>query len=273
MYDFEKAITAIEAHINDGSTEKLRYAALEARIAIESVAIDRLQISRPYISSEDLRRWKPRDIMSFLLKEVDTRMTSQLSLSFSNALPPGTKQIKENYEELEWKFLGNQSEVNIKTLNKLWHKASGFLHVDLAGRNVSELRSEILTLLKDVLGFLNEIKDGSLVIAMVDRSYTYQCECGTAIKRNQEFLREKMIIGCPNPACSETYLTKQEEGEIVLENRGLTFACPQCSEKMWVPGALVDKLRGEQRLEWRCAKCDQTGYIKGEPKLFSRKRT
>lgn len=272
MYNIEAATERIERLANDGTLTSLRYAILEIRFALEATALNRLSVSRPYLSSEDLKKWKPKEILDFLVNEVDAKITQQKTISIAETLPPGKLETAENYEQLDWKLLGTQSELDVRNLSRLWHKSSSFLHLDMENRTEQDLIQIMEPFVERATNFLLEAYAGNLVFAMLPRTLTFECDCGTQIKRNAELLKEGMIINCPNPRCEESFSSVLSAGELILQNRGITFACPRCSVEIKVPGNMIDKLRGDQRINWHCHKCDQSGFIKAEPKLYSKKR-
>lgn len=271
MYDYNSAVERIGKLANEGSLSSLRYATLEIRLALEATAIDRLAVSRPYISSEALKKWKPREIMEFVVNEVDAKVTEQKTISIAERLPPGTLETAENYQKLDWSLLGTQSELDVKSLHRLWHKSSSFLHLDVESRTENDLVKLMVSFVEEAADFLSKAYSGNVVSTMLPRTMTFECDCGTEIKRNPDFLTEGMIINCPNPKCRESFSSTLHDGEFLLENRGIIFACPKCSQKIKIPGHMIDSLRGDQRINWHCNKCEQLGFIKGEPKLYSKK--
>ena len=70
MIDMRRIISTIEQLLADETPQNLTYVAVECRLAIEKLCYDRLKIAHDYIAHDDLRRWRPGDVVNALIREV-----------------------------------------------------------------------------------------------------------------------------------------------------------------------------------------------------------
>ena len=110
----------IRAHLAAGEESSLTYAALEVRLALERVCYERLRTSHDYISTDDLRRWRPNYVVQTLMEMVDPKIASEWTLSMGSE--PGDNP--ERYVEI-----GTQKGFDPKTIGLLWQAMSSFLHL------------------------------------------------------------------------------------------------------------------------------------------------
>lgn len=271
MYNHEACITRIQSLRGQGGIFNLRYAVLEARFSLEMMALDRLKAAKKYISGTDLKRWKPKDVINFLVAEVDGRIEKSFTLSISKEQTSKEITAVEGYERIEYIEVGTQSLLDVHLLNRLWHKASNFLHANIAPRDQRESIESIERFLDSFEVFAQEVAKGNLVMAMIENTVTFPCKCGREIKRSNDHLRAGLIIGCPSMECQESYICKLEGDKFILVNRGTSFNCPGCHDEFWIPRNNIDTLRGDQRLQWTCS-CGETGFAKNKLELMYKKK-
>jgi hypothetical protein len=83
MVDLKAIIARIEQLVADHTPASVTYAALECRLAIEKICYERLIVAHSYIAREDLRGWRPGDVMTSLITQVDGRAASEQTLFIS----------------------------------------------------------------------------------------------------------------------------------------------------------------------------------------------
>lgn len=270
MFDIPAAIERMNTFCKGGSLSGTRAAILEARLAIECVSLDRLNVVADHISPDDLRRWKPKDVLDFLAKQVDSRLLKGATLSIGTGPIGIDPMTRDDFEAQEWQSLGRQVELDPKVLSKLWQKCSSHLHANLGNRSEDEVLQAMRRTLSEATAYLEKLSEGTLIGPTLAETVTFSCECGSKVKRKATGLKTGSIVQCPMPDCFESFQVEQSGEEFSFSRRCRSFVCPGCSEEHAIPQAQIDMLRGDQHLIWRCV-CGSSGIVKHEQKILSKR--
>lgn len=227
MLYLKPVIERIGKLASSDSSADLTYAALECRLAIERVCYERLRISHDYIAHDDLRRWQPKDVVNFLVQEVDPKIASTYTLSMSKD-PVAENDSLEGIAEdrgREWVKIGTQVGFDAKKLGELWNALSNVaLHVRLP-TSKSDLVSEygdpskIAAKIKECLEELRRISEGTLFGTGMGEEVTFECACGRTIKRRSQRLRHHQVISCVGIDCLESYRVEKDGDDYFFERR------------------------------------------------------
>ncbi|MCF1462638.1 hypothetical protein FS827_15100 [Agrobacterium vitis] len=265
----EENTKKIRSLVSAGGRENLTYAALEARLAIESVCYDRLRIAHDYISNDDLKGWQPARVVQSLIADVDEHITSGYTLSIGKT-PTSDKphDSAEDFEDYEYIPVGVQVGFDAKLLGRLWNALGNFLHVRLPvskGDSVQQYADEktIIAKIEEVLSELDKLATGTMIGSGFGQGTTsFICECGTTNRRRSASLRAGKKIGCINANCKERWIVHVKDDDIWFHRETIRINCFACGEPH--PFAAHELMRMEADHEWtfNCRKCGELSRVR-----------
>jgi len=276
MIDIAKRISVIEALLEEGSEASLTYAALECRLTIEQVCYERLKISYDHISYDDLTKWQPRHVVQQVVEDANELAASGFTLSISkNPVPSdGSPLAKYEHETQEYVPIGEQVEIDLSKLGKMWNALSRVaLHIKLPENKSDNINNygfpdEIKSKVSSTLVELEKLKSGNLLSGALGWNYCFPCvACGTEIRRILKLLKHNQVVNCISPDCKETYLIQKEGEEVFPIRRVVSVQCEQCGNKIAIAQRLIDDLKQGEKLDVQCDSCGNLNLIKLMPVL------
>jgi hypothetical protein len=110
-----------EEELESGNTERLKYAALELRMAMEALTYDRALAYKDDFPPAEYETWQPRKVMSVLLEidptaDKDSTIAYGIEKEYGVAVPPTHT-------------LGTEKVLSMATLRKHYDALGSFLHV------------------------------------------------------------------------------------------------------------------------------------------------
>lgn len=251
----EENTKKIRSLVSAGGLENLTYAALEARLAIESVCYDRLRIAHDYISNDELKGWQPARVVQSLLADVDEHIASGYTLSISKTSTINKPHDSpEHFEDYEYIPIGVQVGFDAKLLGRLWNALGNFLHVRLpVSKNDAVQRyadeEAIITKIEEVLAELDRLASGTLIGSGFGQETRFTCECGTTNRRRSASLKSGKKISCINSSCKERWIVETKDDEILFQRETIRVNCFNCGKPH--PFAAHEIMRMEVDHEWR----------------------
>lgn len=264
MLDLSPIIERIKALLAKGTDASVTYAALEARLALEHVAYDRLRHRHDYISHAQLKRWQPGRILTTLLTEVDDATTSTVKLRMS-AIPfdetDGTEQ--------DWIEIGTEFGFNAKRLAGMWQALANLaLHIRLPENSrdpVSDYgdQTQIAAKVSEVLKELERLSASTMATSGLPKSgvVSFNCSCGDTNRRRPEFLNPDRPIYCVNPDCREVWTVKFEDGLHKFERASVNVNCSKCGVENRIPWRAAVELKRDEMLRFPCHECGEVNEV------------
>lgn len=234
--------------LKTGDPEFLKYAALELRMAMESITYERAKTYSAEIPPDEYATWQPRKILQLLL-EIDPKADKDSSLSYAieeEFGKPGKNVIG----------LGTEKVLSLATIKKHYDALGSFLHVptlkqqkEAAPPDLGKLRQRCELIVEEIeatlvspiwninFGNFAEIAcgrcsalirkrlpgDGSSVIA--------KCfQCGASYDVVEEdagkvrWIPQEQELNCLVPACVGRFVIWDSDVE-----EGAKVRCPTCS--------------------------------------------
>ena len=247
----QKRIETIDKLFSSGDHRELLYATLECRLALELICYERLRNSRSYISDRDLRGWRPADVINTLLQEVDPHSADTFTLSIST----DPVANKEDLDKASFQIVGKQVGFDPKLLTKMWNALGGFLHEPLwvDPEQISNRSDDIRSTLNKVISEIRRISEGSLISNGIGKTISFNCSCGSTIRRRSDLLADGKIISCLNKNCYETFVVRHLDGEIFVERMVKIVSCPYCHEKHEIPNNIMEKVPANRVRKANCS--------------------
>lgn len=243
----------IRSHLSAGDPKSLTYAALEARLALERVCYERLRIAHKYISSDDLRTWKPQYVVQTVMEMVDPKIASEWQLQIGS---------KPDDDSSEFIPIGTQKGFDPKYINQLWQAMSSFLHCDVPRESTQSIshykpQEKMKQKIEETLCELDRIAEGSMMGALVLRQINFECVCGQINGRSAIVLRNDDIVNCVKEGCKEQYRIEKKDDEFFFERRVQHVECHKCGTKDRFKYREFHDLRKDQAAWFFCTECGE----------------
>ncbi|OOE76348.1 hypothetical protein [Salinivibrio sp. ML290] len=278
MLDISKRIELINSLLEQDTEQSLTYAALESRLTLEYLCYERFRLYFSYLSESDLKNWQPKHIIKQISGEVDDNVAREFSISISDERIDGRlPETKEEFESIKYTPLGNQPELNLNKLHKLWNSVSNVaLHIPVPSISSDSIniygdKDKIREKVSEVVVFLSNIKGNLLVSGSFGKEYSFNCfVCDTKIKRPVSSLQQKTALSCINPKCQESYvIQKDKHDNFEVIRNVIKFTCLGCNEELEVPIRAFKDLRFNQILNIRCGNCSTLSEVIMRPLMKS----
>lgn len=236
--------------IESNDPERLKYAALELRMAIESLTYERAKGYKSEMAPSAYQTWQPKRLMQELL-EIEPHADKSSTISFGREDVPG-----EHAKEMS--VLGAEKVFDLRAIKASYDALGSFLHtptlhqLDNGGANVSRLRVRCVTLVAD----LNEVLESRVFNINFGVFTSIQCmnpECGKTVRKRHPQGMQKLSAICHE--CGAPYeISAGADGKWIWRSLVEDIPCPTetCTRisKIWPndlkPGA-----------HWTCAQCNQ----------------
>ena len=231
---------------------RLKYAALELRMAMEALTYDRALAYEDFPPRE-YETWQPRKVMSILL-EVDPMADKD------SAVAAG---IEEQYGVRASKMdsLGSEKVLGMDTLKKHYDALGSFLHMP-SMKDVREGKSldfnKIRTRCEDIAVFIDQVLSSPIFNVNAGNFSTLDCiECGQPIRKRIPFGQKEVIAECYQ--CKSTY-------SIADEGNGKANWTPnqyklKCAKDGCVQTIKVWKQVLKEGYSWKCNKCNSKNAL------------
>jgi hypothetical protein len=210
----EKHVANVQILLGRDDEHSVIYAALEIRMAIESLFYALLPQYEEEIPEDLLKQWQPRAIIDAIIDcNPLVQWHSQVTIGRSGA-PPGSPPL----------FVGQQHPISRELLRKYYHRLGSYLHARRDGSAVprTRLRSVIVAATQRVEEFCR----GTSLLHNMGLYISIICACGRVIKRNALGLGGRRHIRCPASACGAIYdLISAHDGLTEWAMRSEIFTC------------------------------------------------
>lgn len=256
-----EALSRARAELSSEDCTRLKFAALELRMAIESVTYERAQSYKDEIPPAEYRTWQPKKLMQILV-DIEPTADRDSTIAFGIEEVPGV-QAKE------MTYLGGESVFGLKAIKAHYDALGSYLHMPTLKQleesgepDLAKLRARCMTiieLLEKVLASpvfnINFGTFSSVTCANVDCGQTIRkripigctellaiCRaCGTSYEvslgpDNQCSWRPILEdVLCPTPSCTQVFRVAKEEIKL-----GRRLHCQACGGRFEIGLALFD---------------------------------
>lgn len=212
----------------------LRYAALEARLAMEALTYDRARAYGDDFPTWEIGTWQPRKLLQILL-EVDPLADTGRSLSMSKKPANGPPEDNE-----DWFDLGTETVLNLAAIKKQYDAIGSWLHMPTIkqmeegdGQNPERLRRRLdalLTHLETVLA------STIFNVTMIGRNSKISCiRCEHRVRKAVKDNAMATTARCPGCGLGYT-LEPNVEGDFDWQPETATIKCAttQCPEELTI---------------------------------------
>lgn len=178
--------------LSDGNDQRLKYAALELRMSIESLTYDRAAAYKDEFPQSEYATWQPKKVMQVLL-DIDPHAASDSSLRIG--VEPSLGVSPEVMHEV-----GQDTPLSMDTIKRHYDALGSYLHMptlkqSLAGKkpDMTKLRSKCEAIAAD----LGRVLASTVYNITLGTFATLECgNCGRPIRRRFPFGMESVQAKC-----------------------------------------------------------------------------
>ncbi len=242
-----------EAELASNDDERLKYAALELRIAMESLAYERVLSYRSELPADKLKLWQPRKIMEVLL-ELDPTADKTSSLAIARQSSPGVPAEP-------FRSMGTDRVVSNKEIKKYYDKLGSYLHaptVMQAEAGSTTHPDRIRERCRQIADIIGDALSSPVFNVNLRSSATMPCgRCGEQIVRRLPPGEVEVDAACPK--CDAGYTIVQLEGNLVewrAKQEELRCGDESCATHLFV---WSDEIKPGSN--WTCRACGGKNLI------------
>lgn len=241
-----KCVAKAEELLTSPDPDRLRYASLQLRMAIEFLFYELIPTYKEELPLDIVTKWRPQQILDALI-ECDPDVDKDSTLTVRKELGEGVVSAPV--------FVGRQKAVNKKLLRKHYHKLGSYLHAPMA--NTQQDTTKWQGALAKTIDVLREYKSGDMIANFGERA-VITCDCGQIFKRKISAIRRQPTVKCPDPSCGAVFegkFSEPDKCEVKLVQSA--FNCPHCGIQNWIGAHFL--VNGAQIT---CAECKETANIR-----------
>ena len=198
-----------EVELSSGDDQRLKYAALELRMAMEAVTFDRALAHKDEIPTSEYETWQPRKVLALLL-EIDPNIDRDAHLAYGPA-------NQDDITQSEWTSLGTDKVLNMATLKKHYDALGSYLHVQtmkhaLANQEVDY--SKFKNRCEEIVAYLKNVLSSPIFNLRMGVGSTMECDsCGNPVRTRLPFGKKSVEAFCQHCAASYAVEDAEPEGE------------------------------------------------------------
>ena len=239
--------------MESADTNRLRYAALELRMALEALVYERAKNYSTDASWKKLSKWQPKKLLRLLL-EVDPYADKDAIISV------GPSDQEERPAPI-MHCLGRERVLKLEGIDGFYDRLGSYLHIPTKAQvdaGMPESAEKILAKCKELAAILKEVFESQIINSDFKISSEIKCvRCGAKVYGRLPPSREESVATCLE--CEAKYRVKSlpdEQAEWQPITQRLQCSNKECIEEVWIfqhdikPG-----------IEWKCEKCGQQSRI------------
>jgi len=245
-----------ERELGTGDDQRLKYAALELRMAIESLTYDRALAYKDEFPPNEYETWQPRKVMAVLL-EIDSTADKDCSLAV------GTEQ-EYGVPAPVMHSLGSETIFNMSLLRKHYDALGSFLYVPSLKQARDGKVVDLVALRSrcDAIGaYITQVLSSPVFNITIGNFSAIKClECDSVIRKRLSPTLQEIVAECFG--CQATYtLTDQGDGKVHWRPHQQEIECANkdCAQKIfaWRHEFKVGRF-------WKCDACNgQNEFVMG----------
>lgn len=260
-----RALGRAKAELDAMQQDRLKYAALELRMAMEALTYDRANAYKAEIPPNEYETWQPRKVMQLLLEidpNADKNSTIRIGAEDEHGKPADNMQT-----------LGSEEVLNLKTIKKYYDALGSYLHMPILKKinNDSHHDFDKLRAKCDEIYFeVEKALSSSVFNSTIGDFASISCmRCGEMIRRrlplgvksvdakcfkcgasyevldegddNSKWFPEKQKVDCPTESCDAILGIWKDDIKA-----GSRFKCDDCGEEFIIGLTIFKMMRNNQ---------------------------
>lgn len=241
-YSPEECLQRAIAQLEKDTEVYDRYACLELRQCLESLAYKKLKSYKLRVPQELITQWKPVQIISILTElEPLSQYDSQTAIYREDANGKPEKHI----------MTISQKEITSKFISKRYHKLGYYLHSPTVEKenkktNYKRFHNYLVRLSKEL-----EVYAKQNTYCTIANTLTVECKyCNQTTIRNTETLSVGTVIECFNQNCRAKYIIESIDNNIFSYKPSESEVKCDCGKSNFLP---THKIQEDSLLTcWNC---------------------
>jgi len=223
----KKCLQRFEEEFKSDDNERLKYSAVELRMAMEALTYDRALIYKDEFPASEYQTWQPRKVMNVIL-EIEPSADQDCSVAFgleeTFGVPASIMQS-----------LGAEKVINMAMLRSHYDALGSYLHIQtmkqvLEGKSIDY--SKLRFRLGEIALFIGDVLSSPIFNVNLGNFSKLDCiQCGKAIRKRIPFDNKAVEAECDE--CHATYtVIPKENGKVdwLPNRREIKCANSKCNE-------------------------------------------
>ena len=245
--DARRELARAKDELASADAERLKYAALELRMAMESITYDRALAFKDEFSPAEYEKWQPRKVLATLL-EIDPDADKDRSIAFGSEPSPGvTPDVMQS--------LGTERVLNMKTIKRHYDALGSYLHVPTIKQSKDGARTDdakFRARCEEIAAYLTEVLASPVWNATMGRFASFACkQCGHQIRKRMP--PRQTVVNAKCSECVATYkLTDAGDGKLQCKPDREEVKCTnsECNTPILLWHSQI-----EHGVNWNCKVC------------------
>lgn len=214
------ALSKAKLEVESGDDSRLKYAALELRMALECLVYDTSKAYRDELCEDNFNKWQPKKLLEVMIEidpAVDKNTEWRIGAQPSKGSPPSTMAN-----------LGVDRRLSLKEIKRFYDRFGFYLHTP----TIKQLEEEkpfnypkLAASCKDLISILEEVLSSTIYNTRMKSTSKIKCKkCNSTIVRNLHPGKVELVANCRN--CGASYsVISASDGEILWKPRVTDFNC------------------------------------------------
>lgn len=252
--DARRELARAKDELASADVERLKYAALELRMAMESLTYDRALAYKAEFPPAEYETWQPRKVMAILL-EIDPNADKDSSLAFG--IEPSLGVTPDVMEAL-----GTEIVLNMATIKRHYDALGSYLHVPTIKQRKAGAKIDVVKFrarCDEIAAYLTEVLASPVWNTTMGNFATHDCmKCGHPIRKRMPHGQDVVDAKCFE--CGATYkVTDAGEGKAHFEPDQVEVKCANqdCKTSVFPWRSEIVPNSG-----WKCEVCGGENDIK-----------
>ncbi|WP_095155771.1 hypothetical protein [Pseudomonas sp. Irchel 3E13] len=228
LYEIKPKLQRAKDFLVDPQQHEIRYACLELRLCLETIAYRNLRQYGDEIPGSIVGKWQPDQILK-LLASFDPASDQDGILEYG---------LQSSPEELpkEWSKVADIRAIPWRVFRSHYQKLGSFLHESMTEKAKDLDPSKLEKIIKDI----EHVMSTKIILAL-KRTINAVCDCGEKLFIGAGEFENDELVKCRNHNCGRYWVKKTlEDGEQVLKPAATFFFRCSCDgimsvlpEKIW----------------------------------------
>lgn len=248
-------------HIESKVNYRLRYAALDMRLAIEAIIYKKFEMIGENSTELPKSMWQPSRLLQ-IIEQLHPELNTEVQIAIA---PVESSETPPPSNESNWIKLPKCEAIDWRNLRDMYGALGNFVHMTTPDKfdqtsyeEIREKLQEIRNELKRLVGSLHLVMNPNLVIKNLCES------CGKRLVYSTVFFKQGNTIRCLNENCHAEYKVNEQLGSLEYQS-AFKVPCAHCSETIDVHKSQIIRYVGnmnnkESTLKLRC-KCAKTTTV------------
>ncbi|MDR6116684.1 MULTISPECIES: hypothetical protein [unclassified Sphingomonas] len=252
--DARRELARAKDELGSVDDERLKYAALELRMAMESLTYDRALAYKEEFPPAEYETWQPRKVMAVLL-EIDPNADKDSSLAFG--IEPSLGVTPEVMEAL-----GSEKVLNMTTIKRHYDALGAHLHVQTIKQRKGGApvdHAKFRARCDEIAAYLTEVLASPIWNATIGTFASIDCmKCGHPVRKRMP--HDQSVVNAKCFECGATYkVTDAGENEALFEPDQIEVRCAntECKTSIFPWRAEIKAGVG-----WKCEVCGGQNDVK-----------